>query len=290
MMRSIGLSAIFVIASACAGLPVGPQSDGPDIVAAPADPTVGQPDETVEIATVERRPSLIEREAETYFASAEFPPKLQVIAPKLDADLRMNAENSFDSVAAMSKEAAVEDAEFFTPYGIGFTWRLLEHVEQLVSVKGLYYENFGGAHPNSGLIGLVYNTDTEQEIDVAALFADPSAAQVRLYPLVRDAIIAEKMDRLTAYGITKDEIIEELDGTFSTDGSWLSTSALVPSTVDGVFGGLVVYFSPYEIGAYAEGSYEAVIPQGDFRDWLMPDYAGLFQGQPLVPIEEDGGA
>ncbi|MEM9939761.1 MAG: DUF3298 domain-containing protein [Pseudomonadota bacterium] len=288
MIKRVCLAASFMSLAACSSLPDQTVSDGPEIVAELADQTVDQRDPMVTPVSKDLLPALIEVEDETYFASAEFPPDLQMIAPELDASLRADAMTQFESVAAMSKEMATEDAEFFRPYGIGFTWDVLEYVAPLVSLKGLYYEDFGGAHPNYGLIGLLYDTDTQAEIDVASLFSEPEAAPASLYPLVREAIIQAKLDRLTEYGLTEDEIISDVDYTFSEDGTWLSTSALTSSTETDHFGGIIVYFSPYEIGPYAEGSYEVPVAQADFRDWLKPEYQAMFGGDPVVPLDEDG--
>ena len=60
---------------------------------------------------------------------------------------------------------------------------------------------------------------------------------------------------------------------------------LLPSTEADRIGGLKVLFSPYDLGSYAEGSYEAVIPQALFRDALKPAYRPLFAGEPAVVIE-----
>ncbi|MDJ0921639.1 MAG: DUF3298 domain-containing protein [Henriciella sp.] len=288
MRHCIGLGFALCLVSACAVWPTAPTADGPEIIDEPVAETVDQIEETVEIAAANQKPSLIEREDETYYASAAFPPELQVIAPKLDAELRADAEMQFDKIAGLSKEMATAEPELFRPYGIGFTWEMLGHVEKLVSLKGLYYEDLGGAHPNYGLIGLLYHTETEQEIEVASLFVEPDTAQASLYPLVREGIIQAKIDRLTEYGMTKEEIVSDVDYTFSAEGTWLSIAALAPSADTDRFGGLTVYFSPYEIGPYAEGSYDITIAQADFRDLLKPDVHDLFAGEPLIPVEDDG--
>ena len=58
---------------------------------------------------------------------------------------------------------------------------------------------------------------------------------------------------------------------------------LAGSTVDGHFGGVIVYYAPYAIGSYAEGSYQATIPQTLFREDLRPLFRDLFAGDPVAP-------
>src|SRR5262249_28374948 len=58
----------------------------------------------------------------------------------------------------------------------------------------------------------------------------------------------------------------------------LGAVALAPSTVEGKSSGLVFYFSPYAVGAYAEGSYAAFVPWADFRASLSPKGETIFAG------------
>jgi hypothetical protein len=54
----------------------------------------------------------------------------------------------------------------------------------------------------------------------------------------------------------------------------------------GKIGGVVVLFSPYEVGSFAEGSYEILIPAADLAPVLTPAWKDRFGGTPL-PLASD---
>ena len=56
---------------------------------------------------------------------------------------------------------------------------------------------------------------------------------------------------------------------------------LAPSTTTGKAGGLIFLIGPYQVGPYAEGGYEIVVPQTAFRRLLAPAYADEFAGNPV---------
>ncbi|MFG3756983.1 RsiV family protein, partial [Klebsiella pneumoniae] len=47
--------------------------------------------------------------------------------------------------------------------------------------------------------------------------------------------------------------------------------SLAPSTVSGKSSGLVFIYSPYAVGSYAEGSYEAYVPWEAVKSFLTPE-------------------
>ena len=61
--------------------------------------------------------------------------------------------------------------------------------------------------------------------------------------------------------------------------------ALAPSNQSGKFGGMQVYYEAYEVGSYAEGSYEFVVQQEVFAEDLQPEFKPLFGGT-APPIAE----
>jgi hypothetical protein len=60
---------------------------------------------------------------------------------------------------------------------------------------------------------------------------------------------------------------------------------LQASTEEGLFGGLTVLFSPYDVGPYAEGSYEITFTAEDLAGLLTPDWAPRFGGEPVIPAQ-----
>ena len=59
-----------------------------------------------------------------------------------------------------------------------------------------------------------------------------------------------------------------------------AVSPLTPGSVSGKAAGLTFLIGPYQVGPYAEGAYEVVVPATVFRSMLATAYAGEFAGQP----------
>ncbi len=228
----------------------------------------------------------IVQESEVMFGEAEFPPELTRIAPTLDSRLRADARAEFAQVEADARQYEEVDPDYFRPYRVGITWELLGAVGDLVSLDAFFYYDTGGAHPNYLIGGLIHQVETAEDLYVMALFEDEAAAEAALYPLLRAEVLRQKKERYTEVGIPLGEAEAEIAQLFDGNSNWFRETALAASTEDGKFGGMTVYFSPYELGTYAEGAYRATIPQAAFRDMLKPDYAPLFGGDPK-PDEED---
>jgi len=68
---------------------------------------------------------------------------------------------------------------------------------------------------------------------------------------------------------------------------WFGGVTLLPSEEAGKFGGLMVHYSPYDVGAYAEGSYEILVKAADLDGMLAEPYAALFGGEPVIEETEE---
>ena len=55
---------------------------------------------------------------------------------------------------------------------------------------------------------------------------------------------------------------------------------MTAGSVSGKAAGLTFLIGPYQVGPYAEGAYEVVVPATVFRSMLATAYAGEFAGQP----------
>ena len=54
--------------------------------------------------------------------------------------------------------------------------------------------------------------------------------------------------------------------------------SLAPSTEEGKSSGLTFHYSPYAVGAYAEGPYVAFVPWETLKPYLTPEGARIFGG------------
>jgi len=226
-------------------------------------------------------PTIIGQQTEAYSVRAEFPFKLEEVAPRLGKHLREDAELDFAQLAAMADQDAVEGGEYFRPYELTIEWTVAGAAGDLISVEGQTYSETGGAHGNQLLEGVIHDRAKGEDISLLDLFNDPEIALEVLVPLVREQIMREKMIRYGEDGEPTSQRIVETAESLPDHGRWLSEVILVPSTEAGMIGGLKVLFSPYDIGAYVEGPYQATVAQTGFRDVLKDEYQGLFAGEPV---------
>ena len=156
------------------------------------------------------------------------------------------------------------------PYGATVAWTVAAETGRLLSLVREASSFTGGAHPNSTLTTLLYDKQTGREVAPSAVFvadrlAGPEAA-------LCDALKREKAERGAG----------PLDGEMWSCPKWLDSQiALEPGTAKGRAGGVSFQFSPYEVGAYAEGAYEITLPLAAFEGALAPAYKGEFAGAPV---------
>lgn len=230
-------------------------------------------------------PETVTEETETLFARASFPSGLWKLAPELDSQLREDAQTEFEQMQASASYEYSEDPDYFRAYGIIIDWTLLAHSGDLVSLAGLHSYDAGGAHPNYQLSGLIYNNASQVPVHVLDLFQEEDQAQALLLKAARGDILVQKTERYRDNEVPTDGLAEEVEDLIADSGAALSAAALAPSEKVGQFGGLYVYFSPYELGAYAEGAYTATVSQAVFRDLLKPEFADLFSGEPILKTD-----
>ncbi len=105
------------------------------------------------------------------------------------------------------------------------------------------YAYTGGAHPNTYRTLLCFDRHTGQPVHLTDLVADTTA----LLPIVEQAF-REKQ------GVRSDQSLED-EGYFLQDGHFF-----LPENVAAGRDGLIFYYNPYEIAAYALGPIEVVVP------------------------------
>jgi hypothetical protein len=149
----------------------------------------------------------------------------------------------------------------------------------------------GGAHPNSFTDSILWDSETRRRTNIRPFFretADKGPTMTALAQLARVAVAAEKLQRDTInVDVPKEKLTPErlaqLD-TFIRDGiepSLLKIGpiTLAPSTEPGKSAGLTFHYSPYAVGAYAEGTYKVFVPWTAFQSHLSPQGVAIFGGQ-----------
>jgi hypothetical protein len=159
-------------------------------------------------------------------------------------------------------------------------------IGRYVSIERFDYLNSGGAHPNSLLDTILWDTNAKKRISIRPFFKETAPGGptlTRLAKEIRAALAVEKKAR------GADDIDPTADtglGNVKADLTKMGAVALVPSTEAGKSAGMVFTFSPYAVGSYAEGPYTAYVPWAAFKDDLSGEGAALFGGE--RPKDDEG--
>lgn len=128
-----------------------------------------------------------------------------------------------------------------------FVTRSIER-DDLISLIGTAYYDFGGAHPNRDHVGLNYGlvNGKARRLAFADLLKDPKRAKE-----IADQAVMPKLIVLRAMWVTEGSINE-----------------LQPKQVDNFVitpAGITWLFAPYEMGSYAEGDYFVKVPWSELE-------------------------
>lgn len=180
--------------------------------------------------------------------------------PKLKATI--DDHNSFwkadveESVASSAQWAVEMEAE--NPYCAESGVHVVRVDDRMFSIRASYYYDQGGAHPNHYDESINIDPATGRVYTISDVIADTDGfAQA-----VRDEMTKEYPDSIEGideyhYG-DGDVFQEKYDEDTYT---WFLTDE-----------GLTLYFSPYEIDAYAAGDYEVTLSYEDYPDLVQDIY------------------
>jgi hypothetical protein len=148
--------------------------------------------------------------------------------------------------------------------------------DRYISILRTDYTYTGGAHPNTTLETVLWDEQTKKRISIRPFFndlSDNSRAMVEIQNAVISSLTAEKKERGT-YDPSDNEWFKSLQPSLFKIGAVV----LEPSTDAGKSSGLTFHYSPYAVGAYAEGSYTAFVPWRILRPYLTAEGLAIFGG------------
>ncbi len=148
------------------------------------------------------------------------------------------------------------------------------------SVVLIASEFTGGAHPNHGYQTYLWDGDQKKMISIRPFFKelkDNGPTLIAIRKLIVADLVAEKKKR-DSYDAG------QLDWQKSVEPRLLGIGAvtLTPSTEAGKSAGLTFYYSPYDVGPYAEGSYTAFVPWAKLTPYLTAAGQAIFGGDKLM--------
>lgn len=202
--------------------------------------------------------------------------------PRLYAALTTEAKEYAGERRKEAQEAWKTDRVLFR----GFAWTFdrsyrtrvvaLPYISVLID-NGMFT---GGAHPNTVLSTLLWDTRANRRVEADSLFReteDGGPTTIALAKLVREAVVAEKKrrDAFVEDDPAKDQWLQPIKADFST----LGAPSLAPSTIAGRASGMTFHFSPYGVGPYAEGSYTVFVPFSALEPYLADEAKRIFAGE-----------
>jgi len=271
MLKTLGRS-LLITAAVCA-LAVA-CNRGEDAAEAPPPPAVEVPVPE----TPADSPAPLSYESKTEHAEVKLTlPEGLRSQPDLHARLYAEAVRN---LRTFSEGAVADRTEYMgdrqmPPYEKAIEYAVAGQTGKLFSLQRNDYEFTGGAHPNPGYGAVLWDKALKRIVEPAQLFR----RGVDLAPLdeaLCDAINAARLER------SPDAAPISLEGAdWSCPRANVTPFVLAPSTTTGKAGGLIFLIGPYQVGPYAEGGYEIVVPQTAFRRLLAPAYTDEFAGNPV---------
>lgn len=175
-----------------------------------------------------------------------------------------------------------ENAKLFRElqgYEFDRTYDQRSAIQGYVSITRTDYSySTGAAHPNHFVDTLLWDTHARKFISIRPFFKETATngpAMQTLAAAIKEAVVADKIKR----GLSKDEANDPMwVGNIKPDILKIGALALAPSTEPDKSAGLIVYFPPYAVGAYVEGTYTEFVPWTVFKAHLSAAGARLFGG------------
>lgn len=199
--------------------------------------------------------------------------------PALAADSLAEGRKWIDKAATEAESARKDDPQLFRngrwTYERRYNFRSLVDGRYVSIVRNDYMDT-GGAHPNSDVNTILWDSAAKKRISIRPFFtetADDGPAMKAMLKAVIVSLNAEKKKRDATETATA-EWYKELKPTLLKIGA----VTLAPSTQAGKSSGLTFHYPPYAVGPYAEGEYVAFVPWETLKPYLSPEGTKIFGG------------
>jgi hypothetical protein len=208
--------------------------------------------------------------------------------PALSADCLAEGKKWLDKNAAEAEASRKQDPVMFR----NGAWSFARNYTVRSVVDGRYvsivrddYMDTGGAHPNSNVDTILWDTAAKKRISIRPFFtetADSGPTMKAMQSAIIASLKAEKKKRDV-------EETADIDWYKGVEPKLLKIGAvtLAPSTEAGKSSGLTVHYPPYAVGPYVEGQYVAFVPWETLKPYLTPEGMTIFGG--ARPKGDDDG-
>jgi hypothetical protein len=197
----------------------------------------------------------------------------------LSADCLAEGKKWIDKNAAEADASRKQDPQLFRDGGWTFERKYAVRSVtdgHYVSIVRSDYMDTHGAHPDSDLNTILWDTASKKRISIRPFFTETDD-DCPTMTAMRKAVIAslnvEKKKRDTSETATA-EWYKGLEAKLLKIGA----VTLAPSTEAGKSSGLTFHYPPYSVGPYAEGEYVAFVPRETLKSYLTAEGTRIFGG------------
>jgi Protein of unknown function (DUF3298) len=155
-----------------------------------------------------------------------------------------------------------------------------------VSIVRSDFMDTGGAHPNSDVDTILWDTTVRKRISIRPFFSETADNGPTMTAMLKEVIASLNIEK------------KKHGGDDTAAGDWykslepkllkIGAVTLAPSTEAGKSSGLTFHYPPYAVGPYAEGEYVAFVPWENLKPYLTPEGTRIFGG--ARPTGDDNGA
>jgi hypothetical protein len=194
--------------------------------------------------------------------------------------LRTDAESYFRKLKANAVTDAADRKQNGAPampWELQIEWKYVAKAGGIVSLVGTAYEFTGGAHGMTFTDTHIARAATGEQLSLETMLNPGITPSPAITIAVCEALKAEKVKRMGSPTVYDEPIV--CAGANTNIKIEEAKFALAPSSEPDRFGGLFVYYEPYAVGAYAEGSYQLAVPQEVFAEDMRPEFRKLFSGK-----------
>ncbi|QOZ24828.1 hypothetical protein XH93_15475 [Bradyrhizobium sp. CCBAU 51753] len=200
--------------------------------------------------------------------------------PALAADCLAEGRKWIDKQAAEAAAARKQEPDLFKDRG-GYSFERKYLVRSIidsryVSILRDDYMDTLGAHPNSDVDTILWDTTAKKRISIRTFFtetADNGPTMKAMLKAVIASLTVEKKKRAEG-----EPIAANWHDGLKPSLLKIGAVTLAPSTEAGKSSGLTFHYPPYALGAYVEGQYLAFVPWETLKPYLSPEGAKIFGG------------
>ncbi|MCW9707016.1 DUF3298 and DUF4163 domain-containing protein [Fodinibius salsisoli] len=226
-------------------------------------------------------PLQVQDSTDHYIYEVRFPAAIRY-NDMLRRELQGYAQSQRTDFISFFQQDSIPDGPIY-PWQLSLDFTVFDSTKRFTSILGQGYTYTGGAHGNHFYKTVNYDNSGKHFIRLTDLFADSTA----LHPVSeysRKKIVSELTQRISVLTDSADST-QELsmsslgwinDGT-APDFPFFQHFLLARPGPNGHPTGLQIFFPPYQVAAYAAGSFDIFVPESVFKDQLTPKGRKLFQ-------------